>query len=944
MKKSLSLVVALAMVFSLLVPAMAFAATAAEQAAGAKLKELGVLKGNEQGDLMLDKELTRQEMIVLLSRLLGEEDDAKNHPNTHGWPDVANPDFDGYISWGKENGLTKGVEDGSVFGYDQALTVQQLLQFLLRALGYDEVAYEDVPAKAVELGLVAEGTDMTAVASRGTMAVVTLVTLDTNVNGEGVPLGYKLGLPGYEVTAVAIASFKAVGAKKLEVAFNKAVDDSKASITVKKGTNTVSVGKSTWNDAKTAVVLELNSKLTQGEYSVTVSGLSDQALTATTAVENERVASIEITAQDTIALPRSNANILKIPYSVKNQYGEEINNTSVQAYSSADSAPNATNGTLTVTAAADFKVNDTVYVSIYHLESNTRADKTLKIGESSRASDIKIVELYHKDGATLSETSTDLNEYKLIIEVKDQYGNAMTNVSELNADLSAAIIGLSNLKLSAIKTAKIDNEDKIFLELDKDVATDPVRPGSNTVNIVSKVAAANAQYTVVVAEGTVYDQVNLFTPSEQYAVGEKVKIPVNVVDKQGNLITNVADLNAAIAGSNPAIRVTVPSGTATFEKDGDNLYITFTANQQGLNYVYAISQTGKPSNVSLNILAEAKPTVITGIASGQNTLVFKGTTLSLDYGSLVVEDQHGRVISKDSLEKMIKNKNYKIKVSDDGDAVVATDNWLDSTPIALKGNQKGTKTLKFEIYDPSNKLVTGSEFSAEFRTVEISEVQSIEVADIGTFYNYSGTSTAYARELKVSGITSDGKKVTIPTTEYNVYEPAGVTKSAKSDLSAYELRAQTFTFNQDEDTKTFTVRVVINALGKEATVQGTVSKVAPRVASAVFKNGNDTITEYEVNAGAIVDYSTFTLELKDQYGVKANKTGAGTYEYGDGSAVSKPAVTISDIVLKDSKVAYPTIQNNGGSNASIKADNVKSFTVTLNYGGVTASIKVNVKN
>ena len=942
MKKSLSLVVALAMVFSLLVPAMAFAATAAEQAAGAKLKELGVLKGNEQGDLMLDKELTRQEMIVLLSRLFGEEDQAKNHPNTHGWPDVANPDFDGYISWGKEKGLTKGVNDGSIFGYDQALTVQQLLQFLLRALGYDEVAYEDVPAKAVELGLVAEGTDMTAVASRGTMAVVTLVTLDTNVNGEGVPLGYKLGLPGYEVTAVAIASFKAVGAKKLEVVFNKAVDDSKASITVKKGANTVSVGKTTWNDAKTAVVLELNSKLTQGEYSVTVSGLSDQALTATTAVENERVASIEITAQDTIALPRSNANILKIPYSVKNQYGEEINNTSVQAYSSADSAPNATNGTLTVTAASNFKVNDSVYVAVYHLESAVRAEKTIKIGESSRASDIKIVELYHKDGSTLSVGSNDLNEYKLIIEVKDQYGNVMTDAYELNQDISAAIIGLSNLKLSEIKKGKIGDNDKIYLELAKDNTSEPIRAGSNTVNIVSKVAAASAQYTVVVAEGTVYDQVNLFTPAEQYAVGEVVKIPVNVIDKNGNFITNETELNTAL--SNSKIRVTVP-GTSKpqFKKDGDNLYLQFTAQQQGLNYVYVISETGKPSNVSLNILAEAKPTVITGIASGQNTLVFYGTTLSLDYGSLVVEDQHGRVISKDSLEKMIKDKNYKIKVSDDGDAVVATDNWLDSTPIALKGNQKGTKTLKFEIYDPSNKLVTGSEFSAEFRTVVISEVQSIEVADIGTFYNYSGTSTAYARELKVSGITSDGKKVTIPTTEYNVYEPAGVTKSAKSDLSAYELRAQTFTFNQDEDTKTFTVRVVINALGKEATVQGIASKVAPKVASAVFKNGNDTITELEVNAGVTVNYATFTLELKDQYGVKATKSGSD-YKYGDGSTVSKPAVTISDIVLKDSNAAYPTIQNNGGSNASIKADNVKSFTVTLNYGGVTASIKVNVKN
>ena len=40
---------------------------------GLVLKELGVIKGNEEGDLMLDDTLRRQDMVVLISRLYDNE-------------------------------------------------------------------------------------------------------------------------------------------------------------------------------------------------------------------------------------------------------------------------------------------------------------------------------------------------------------------------------------------------------------------------------------------------------------------------------------------------------------------------------------------------------------------------------------------------------------------------------------------------------------------------------------------------------------------------------------------------------------------------------------------------------------------------------------------------------------------------------------------------------
>jgi len=951
MKKSLSLVVALAMVFSLLVPAMAFAATAQEEAAGNTLKELGVLKGNEQGDLMLDKELTRQEMIILLSRLLGVEDEAKNHANTHGWPDVANSDFDGYISWAKENGLTKGVEDGSVFGYDQALTVEQLLQFLLRALGYTDVAWDDVASTAVELGLIAAGTDVKAVAKRGTMAVVTLTTLDTNVNGENVTLGAKLGLPGYEVGAVAIASFKAVGAKKLEVAFNKAVDASKANFSVKRGTNTVSYAKVTWEDNNSTAVIELNSKLFQGSYDVSVTGLTEQALTASVTVDNEKVSAIEFTTGDIVPLPRVTPpdvpKTADVSYVVKNQYGEEMA-ANVRAFSTFGGERTPANNKVTVDKGSELKVNDTFTVTIYHQETGIQVQKNFTIGEKAVASNIEVIGLYHKDNKQL-KVNSNLAEFKLIVEIKDQYGNVMLNVNEVKTDVDATIIAGLNLKLKDPVKEKINDVERIVYGIEKTDTTKDVIAGKAIANFFTKIAipAQLVQYTFDVADAVKVDQIILNGVSDLIAEGETVKIPVVALDQNNNPVTDIDHLNdAKNDASNP---LTVNPAGAEFKKDGDNVYLEFTAGAQGPLFVYVVSETGKTSSLQITVNPKAKPVVITGLNANQTKLVFYDMTLSLDAGSFVIEDQYGRQMSKSAIEALLGAgaDKYTVRVSGDGDAVVADDKELNAanSPIKLSGAKKGEKSLTFQIYNNGNP-VNGSDFTTTFRTVVISEITSIEVADLGTFYNTDDNSwgSTYARDLKVTGLTSDGQKVTLPAETYTVHVADGVKKAVKGDGTGYTLRAETVDIAEDKDTAEFTVEVVVNALGLNAEAKGVASKVAPKVGSVVFKDNDDkTITETKVANNANVTWDDFKLEIKDQYGVKATGT-APNYVYGDNQPVDAPKVLFSNIELNDVNGQLPEITNNGGVGASLQANsNLKSFTVTLDFGGVKASIKVIVE-
>jgi len=966
MKKSLSLVVALAMVFSLLVPAMAFAATAQEEAAGNTLKELGVLKGNEQGDLMLDKELTRQEMIILLSRLLGVEDEAKNHPNTHGWPDVANSDFDGYISWAKENGLTKGVEDGSVFGYDQALTVEQLLQFLLRALGYTDVAWDDVASTAVELGLIAAGTDVKAVAKRGTMAVVTLTTLDTNVNGENVTLGAKLGLPGYEIDEVAIASFAAVGAKKLQLTFAGAVDSKNAKISVKRGTSTVTISDSKWSDDKASVILETASKLIEGTYTVTVEGVADEALTATLTAENEKVASIEITS-DVAPIARATNSGDDIPdqvvvnYVVKNQYGEDVSNLYVpQVTTSVGNQNDIGNGVLKITKpGGNFNINEQFVVTLTYVNGLNMASvsKTLSVGVSAKVSDVSIVELYNKDADAVLSEDTDpsaVGNFKLILEAKDQYGNVVKDLKLLEKDLIISVGGTHVISLAGydpskytatIEEVEIDGAKKTALSL-----ANLNSKGSAIVNAVAKFTGRGNPFTVVVEEGLTYDVVTLGSVAGIVAVGEEALVPVTVIDSKGNSITDTKKLNSALSAKNGIgvdklkVNVTSPDSTkpASEEKfvlkDG-TLYYSFKANAQGIHTVTAFTETYKNDFTTVDVKAAATPKVIVGLKSDTNKAIFINSDLKLNKDNILVEDNYGRLMSPAALNNSLgANAQIELVLATNSNAVevdVTSDVYLaKDDEIVLKGANKGQHAVTLQLIDPSkpstdkDRVIAGSQYSTTLRTVELSEIKSIEVADVGTMYAADlGNNTAYDKTVKVTGVTSDGAKVELPNTVYSV-----TTANPNLVANGNTLHVPSKNVISSGSEAKVVIRVVTdNGLSAEQEV--TLTNVAPKVDSIKIGNGDAEQTIAITGTNVTVDLTALNLEVKDQYGVKIVYDSVNNkYEFANGDPVPSISVTFSDL-------GNLTASSNGTEAAAVTLQDGQSVTVTVKIGTVTATAK-----
>lgn len=265
MKRILSLVLAMVMVLGSFSAVFAVEPTVADEAVKV-LMDLGVLTEGK-----LDQEFKRQDTIVLLSRLMGEEEVAKDFPSEElAFADVIDPFYTGYVAWAVANKLTDG-KTATKFGFDDKLKTQELAMFVLRVLGYDDVEYDKALEKAKELGLlvnVAEGT----IIKRGDMAVMTLNALAVNPKDSTVTLAEKLGfvLPTPEVsTDIEITSAKAIANNKVEVKVKAEVTASVADfVIVKKGSTTELEVKDVVKESAKVFVLETEALVAGTSYSV----------------------------------------------------------------------------------------------------------------------------------------------------------------------------------------------------------------------------------------------------------------------------------------------------------------------------------------------------------------------------------------------------------------------------------------------------------------------------------------------------------------------------------------------------------------------------------------------------------------------------------------------------------------------------------------------------
>ena len=189
-KRMLAMLVILTMVFGVITVAAESITKEADF-----LKQIGVLRGDNNGNLNLGQMLKRQDMMVMMSRLLGEEEIALKYGKLTSFVDVTNDYYKPIIGWAEDKGLTNGIGNNK-FGYNMPLEARQLAAFMMRALGFtgeNAISYEEVfkvaKAKGLFDGLSLNDKDQV---SRGDMAKVAYNTIYAKMV-DGAVLGVKLG-------------------------------------------------------------------------------------------------------------------------------------------------------------------------------------------------------------------------------------------------------------------------------------------------------------------------------------------------------------------------------------------------------------------------------------------------------------------------------------------------------------------------------------------------------------------------------------------------------------------------------------------------------------------------------------------------------------------------------------------------------------------------------
>ena len=120
---------------------------------------LGILRGDDQGNLNLDKPITRAEALALIIRISGLEVSADLMKGATIFPDVnSDPSLQwatGYINLGVSNKIINGFPDGTFKGNNQ-VTYAEMAKMLLYAMHYG-VTVEGAPWPA---GVMAKADDL----------------------------------------------------------------------------------------------------------------------------------------------------------------------------------------------------------------------------------------------------------------------------------------------------------------------------------------------------------------------------------------------------------------------------------------------------------------------------------------------------------------------------------------------------------------------------------------------------------------------------------------------------------------------------------------------------------------------------------------------------------------------------------------------------------------
>lgn len=541
-----------------------------------------------------------------------------------------------------------------------------------------------------------------------------------------------------------VVEISAVGAKKLQVNFNKPVEDaSKLTYSIKRDGANVTLAKDSavWNEDKTQVTLETSYALMTGNYVMTAKYADGEEVKAEAKIEAAKVSTVEIDDNAIMSLNTDGSMKFKevvVKVDFFNQYGEKVKptgNVSVSPKYNDNCQYKDGYVTIQMDSSLGFRIGEKFQVAVTMIDNTNvvTGSKEVTVAEPAQISSLEIgaITTDNKDykDKDIFVSSLSKADYYMPITAKDQYGN---EIKEIKAQ---GPIGVSNNAVEATLEVK---DGKSYIKIaraqkeGKDVPVSFVGKVNLTLVAGTKVASTDFElkYDPAVA------QIKFNQPEEVLRQGQSSEITFSAIDQYGNELKLSKDLVISPVGKdadkNPIEYIEgTPVDTLKLKGiiNGVSQDVTLTVangqisadtdyNKDGAFRVFKLHAAADARQVILNVIASSASqtmtvnTVQASEAKSITQLELKDEFVKLEKGSeatllIKVNDQYDLVYTKDPKNSEIEYKVDKPGVSVQDGKVKVTSGAEPGiyTIKAITGTKKDVeKTLKVEVVKEVKKF------------------------------------------------------------------------------------------------------------------------------------------------------------------------------------------------------------------------------------------------
>ncbi|MDK8181614.1 S-layer homology domain-containing protein [Paenibacillus sp. UMB4589-SE434] len=761
---------------------------------------------------------------------------------------------------------------------------------------------------------------------------------------------------------------KATGASTFEVKLNRTIDTAAAKWTVKRGSTEVAIAKDgiKFSDDKLTAQVTTNNKLSEGEYTVNLTS-GDKTVSATVKVDAEKVTKIELLGDK--ASVNEKYTEIKVGFKVVNQYGEDASKLAdiqwtVSKSDNTSPTVDTKNGLVTFKTTENNKYfyNEPVAIMVYDKNTGVVANKTFNVGTPAKATTVEFKDVYNIDGKTLSSTTdTSKDEFYILVNLKDQYGNVINDTyvpdNALVTSSNPMIMGAED----KLVTKKGPKGDSVAIKLKSPDQAVFRQSGEVNINVITFGNGQTSTHKLSVTQGAELKSFKMFKPETDVAFGDDaVTIPFEATDANGEAIKTYKDLKKAY--DNKVLSFNLQSAELYFTEDVKTnaavlkYKVAATGSKTTVMLYSTVAKYGNTNSISFDVKEVAKPVAVKGFIKDIETSYGLGAQLKLNEKSFNFVDQYNRTMDYDKVKA-----NYQVGIVN-VDAIKANSFFgtqaekaalsannhqiLDATGVSLTAQARGEFNVEVALFDKATGAkINNSEATVRVSAVTVDNISSYEVKELGSLYvgknniwTGSTVSTEVYKDLEVFGKRGNGEKVKLSPTDYNVTVDSNYIKvDGNSKLTP---AANVDDALGQRGTVELTVKVNIKSAElTPATVDAklTVSNM-PQQVKSVFAD-DDKVAFDITRTGNVLNVNDLLTKVKgkDQYGLKdflSKITGSKTVT----TFVSKVIDQHGDVV------SLPQIVGNGSTNTVVNGLEVGAKVyVTVSVDGAQSNFIINVK-